>query len=313
VAHKFPILLSFYGLSNGSKTLLFGQLTYTPIRDLTFQDYSRRKTFRTLFRLYHTKPYSNQELILVFDTGEVKCSTNSYGAFYEKRDLHIPGAVLKKVLLPGGEEVKVVDGLYPQDVHHITSETIVVSDIDDTLLHSFIYRKLRKLRTMMFTTMENRKAVENMQALIRSFTEAGASPVYLSNSEQNLYPMIYRFLSHNKFPKGPLFLKQLRSLWDVIWNIKFPLKNIHKTNTLEDLINLFPDRKFVLMGDNTQHDLQIYLSLAEKYSGTIRCIIIRKVIDKAADKAMIEDSTKKLKTSGVVLYYADHFPETFAL
>jgi phosphatidate phosphatase APP1 len=311
VKHKFPILLSFYGLSNGTATLVFGQLTYSTIKDLTFQDYSARKTFRTLFRLYQTRPYSNQTLTLVFNNGEVKCSTNSYGGFFQKSDEIPSDSILQHVRLSGGEEVKVIDGLYPLQVSTIRTNTVVVSDIDDTLMHSFIYKKLRKLRTMMFTSIENRKAVVNMQELIMSFTLQGASPLYLSNSEQNLYPMIYRFLAHNKFPQGPLFLKQLRSLWDVIWNIKFPLRNVHKTQTLEELLKLFPDKKFVLMGDNTQHDLPIYLALAEKFAANIRYIIIRKVVEKSADDQMLKTAREKLAGHKLSIYYADHFPEPF--
>src|SRR5688572_6629779 len=108
VSGKIPILLSFYALSNGSTTLAFGQLTYTPIHDLSFKDYNRRKTFRTLFRLYQTRPYSNQEIILVFDTSEVKTVTNAYGAFYVKDLPNLNHAVLQKVLLPGGQVVKIV-------------------------------------------------------------------------------------------------------------------------------------------------------------------------------------------------------------
>jgi phosphatidate phosphatase APP1 len=313
VAHKFPILLSFYGLSNSETTLVFGQLTYTPIKDLTFQEYSRKKTFRTLFRLYHTRPYANQELILVFSSGYVKTKTNSYGGFYEKATGIANNAILQKVILPGGEEVKVIEGLYPLTVTAILTDTIVVSDIDDTLLHSYIYKKIRKLRTMMFTTMEKRQAVSNMQELIRNFTLQGASPIYLSNSEQNLHPMIYRFLIHNKFPHGPLFLKQLRSLWHLIMNIKFPLKNIHKTQTLEELIELFPDKKFILMGDNTQHDLSIYLSLAENHAKNIRYIIIRKVVDKSQDEKLIASAKEKLAGQKLLIHYSDHFPEPFQI
>jgi phosphatidate phosphatase APP1 len=312
LAKKLPILLSFYGISNQGITLVFGQLTYTGITDLSFQEYSRRKTFRTLFRLYQTRPYSNQELILVFDTGEVKTSTNSYGGFYEKKPVDLTGGILKQVLLPTGEEVKIIDELYAMRIHKIDAPTIVVSDIDDTLIHSFIYKKLRKLRTLMFTTMEKRKAVIDMQELINGFTKEGAAPVYLSNSEQNLYPMIYRFLYHNKFPPGPLFLKQLRSVWDLIWNIKFPLKNVHKTNTLEELMKFFPEKKFILMGDNTQHDLEIYLTIAEKYGGNIRYIIIRKVIERAGDEDLIKNAGVKLKPQ-VAIYYSDDFPASFEL
>jgi phosphatidate phosphatase APP1 len=190
---------------------------------------------------------------------------------------------------------------------------IVVSDIDDTLLHSFIFRKIMKFKTLMFTTVEKRRAVVAMQDLLHKFTSKGAVSFYLSNSEQNLYPLIYRFLLHNNFPAGPLFLKKMRGLWDVIRNIKFPLRNIHKQKTLEDILEMFPEKKIVLMGDNTQFDLTIYLEAAEKFPVNIRYILIRKVIEKKSDEALRQKHGEALKKNNITLYYSETFPQDFAL
>jgi phosphatidate phosphatase APP1 len=315
MTNKIPLLLSFYALNNNSSTtLIFGQLTYTKLNDLTFKDYSKRKTFRTLLSLYRTKPYAEQDITLVFDKNEVKTKTDSYGSFYFKTNTSLQDAILRHVKLLNGREVKLIDGLYQKYVHVIKSKTILISDIDDTLVHSFIYKKLIKFRTLMYTAVEKRKAVSSMQELVKVFTTSGAAAIYLSNSEANLYPLIYRFLTHNNFPAGPLFLKKMRSLWHVIWNIKFPIRNIHKQSTLEDLLTLFPDKKFILMGDNTQHDLEIYLSISEKFPDRIHNIIIRKVVEKDEDITLIDSYQEKLKSNDIRLYYSDVFSkESFAL
>ena len=96
-------------------------------------------------------------------------------------------------------------------------------------------------------------------------------------------------------------------------NVKMPPKDIHKITTLEEILNLFPDKKFILMGDNTQRDLSIYLSAAEKFHNSIRYIIIRKVITKKSDESLIQRSITQLKAKGVGLYYADEFPKAFEL
>lgn len=310
---KLPILLSFYALSNGKTTLCFGQVTYTRINDLSFIEYSRRKTFRTLLKLYRTKSYANQQITLVFTSGKVKTETNRRGAFYFKAENHEAEDRLERVLIETGEEVRLIDGLYARNVDRVEQETIVVSDIDDTLVHSFIHDRLLKFRTLMFTTVEKRKAVAHMQKLLKDFTDKGAVPIYLSNSEQNLYPLIYRFLKINGFPPGPLFLKQMRKLWHVVMNVKMPPKDMHKIMTLEEVITLFPEKKFILMGDNTQRDLSIYLSAAQKFHNSIRYIIIRKVVPKKSDENLIKRSIEQLKAKGVGFYYADEFPEAFEL
>ena len=67
------------------------------------------------------------------------------------------------------------------------------------------------------------------------------------------------------------------------------------------------------MGDNTQHDLPIYLSAAEKYPDNIRYIIIRKVIDNKADADLIAASQARLDQKKIGFYYANEFPEKFDL
>jgi len=309
VSIKIPILLSYYALSNGRTILLFGQITYTRIRDLSFIEYGRRKTFRTLLKLYRTKAYANQSIAIHFTRGSVRAETNRHGAFYLQIPRQKVQGVLEKITLVSGADVRLIEGLYARTIHHIEGNTLIVSDIDDTLLHSFVHDRLLKFSTLAFTTVEKRKAVTDMQDILRKFTGRGAIPVYLSNSEQNLYPLIYRFLRHNGFPDGPLFLRQLRKLWDLVMNVKIPPKNTHKVNTLEELIKLFPEKQFVLMGDNTQQDLPIYLSAAEKFGSQIRYIIIRKVVEKKGDKVLIERARAILEKNGTVFYFADEFPK----
>lgn len=308
MAVKIPLLLSFYALSNGRTTLVFGQVTYTRLNDLSFTAYSKRKTFRTLLKLYRTRPFANEKVALVFNTGRIRTETNRHGAFYIKTTKDTVQGGLLEVLRENGGPVRLVEGLYTRNVDYMEGDTIVISDIDDTLVHSFIRNKLRKFRTLLFTTMEKRKAVTRMQELLKTFTHRGAKPVYLSNSEQNLYPLIYRVLIHNGFPEGPLFLKQMRRLWDVILNVKIPPKNIHKNTTLQEMLTFFPEKKFILMGDNTQHDLAIYLSAAEKFGASIRYIIIRKVVERSSDDVAIARARETLEKHNIGFYYADEFP-----
>lgn len=304
---KLPILLSFHALTGERSILIRGQLTFTRIKDLSFKDYSRRKTFRTLVSLYRTKQFVNQDIVLFFDKGVLSASTDNFGSFSIKTDVDFPGTELKRVNLSTGEDVKMIGGLYPLTVQQVKSEVIVISDIDDTIMHSFIYRSVKKFRTLMFTTVEKRKAVSSMHTMLQQFHNEGAASFYVSNSEQNLYPLIYRFLIHNDFPPGPLFLKKMRKLWDVIRNVKFPMRNQHKEQTLHEIIQLFPGKKIVLMGDNTQHDIAVYLDAAAKYPESIRSIIILKVIKRNKYDILINEQMEKLKSNNITFHYASAF------
>ena len=308
-----PILLSFYGLSNGSKNLFTGQLTYSSLRDFSFKSYSSRKTFRTILALYRTKFFANQQVTLHFDKGTAHVKTDASGSFFSVTDTVPEQSSLQDIILSNGQPARIIEGLYTRRIHHVDSPFIAVSDIDDTLLHSHISNKLLKFRTLMFTAMEDRKAVVSMMKLIRELHRMGVSPFYLSNSEQNLYPLIYRFLLHNGFPPGPLFLKQMRKVRDVFRTLTLQEREIHKTKMLEQILDLFPDKKYFLLGDNTQLDLNIYLKFADKYPKNIRYIIIRKVISRSHDVMYLNRISQKLRTNGIGFYYGDSFPSKFEL
>ena len=308
-----PILLSFYALSNGTKTLLTGQLTYSSLTDFSFKAFSSRKTFRTILALYRTRHFANQQVTLHFDMGTVEVKTDASGSFFYVADA-IPGqSRLEKIMLANGQPVRIVDDMFLREVHVVESKYIVVSDIDDTLLHSHISNKLLKIRTLMFTSMENRKAVTSMTRLLRDLHRLGAEPFYLSNSEQNLYPLIYRFLLHNGFPPGPLFLKQMRKVRDLFRSLTLHEREIHKTKMLEQIFNLFPDKKYFLLGDNTQLDLRIYLRMAEKYPDNVKNIIIRRVLSRGHDASYLNETSEKLQSLGIGFHYSDTFPSSFQL
>lgn len=303
---RIPILLSYYALVNETDALIFGQLTSKRLRDLSFTSFSRRTTFRTLLSIYRSRPLVNQQATLHYHSFQVDVSTDSTGFFMTRTDITGQDLQLLRVTA-NGASVTLIDGLYDTGSHRILTPDIVVSDIDDTILHSFISRKLRKLRTLMFTPVERRLAVATTKELINSIVARGATAFYLSNSEQNLYPLIYRFLLHNDFPKGPVFLKQMRRLRDLVRYRKLPAPEVHKLKMLNILLPMFPEKKFVLIGDNTQHDLTIYITIAKNYPDSVDAIYIRRVIPVKDEAQYLSKLKADLATRSIAFYYGDDF------
>jgi phosphatidate phosphatase APP1 len=304
---KQPILLSFYALSNGSKLMVFGHLTHSFKKDLSFKGFSSIKTFFTLLSLYRTRFVADHQVEITFNTGKSTVTTDSKGSFFLTADL-LTGQTSVLDIQIDGTSVTFMPELYDLNIHEIKTDRILVSDIDDTVLHSYISNKFLKFLTLMFTAAERRRAVEPTMKLIRDLYVSGSTPFYVSNSEQNLYPLIYRFLKHNNFPKGPIFLKEMRKLRDVFRGKKYPEQSLHKLTTLNLLLRFFPDKKFILVGDNTQRDLDIYLNMAHKFPEKIKYIIILKVVNRPADDEVVAYSTNLLKQQGIGLYYGNEFP-----
>lgn len=304
-----PILLSFYGLTNGTRNVFFGKLSYSPVSDLSFKKYNWLKNFKTIVGLYRSRAIAFHEFEMVFDHGRILGRTDASGSFWCEADLlERQTKLLEITLIPSGKKVQLTEDLYPNTIHNIESHTIVISDLDDTLIQSFIKNKSRQIRTLLFTSVEKRKPVKDMAYLIKRFALAGTTSFYLSNSEQNLYPMLYRFLTINEFPPGPLFLKQYIRMSDMVIRRLLGKKHSHKMNTLGKIMELFPNKKYILLGDNTQKDLSIYLKLADMFPERIRYIIIRKVRDRKKDEQLLAEAREKLKQYNIGLHYESEYP-----
>ncbi len=309
MSRKTPILLSFYGLTNGTKNLFFGKLAYSPIKDLSFKAYNWLRNFKTIIGLYRSTPIAFENFEMTFDHGKVRGQTDVSGGFWCEVDLHAQQTKLVSIkLLSTNEDVQLTENLYPNQIHAIESNTIVISDLDDTLIHSFIKNRIKQIRTLLFTSVEKRKAVKDVAHLIKRFSLAGTHSFYLSNSEQNLYPMLYRFLLINEFPPGPLFLKQYIRIHHLVLRKILGRKHSHKMNTLGKIMELFPNKKFILIGDNTQQDLRIYLKITEMFPERIRFIIIRKVRESKTQQQLIRDAMSRLEKHNIGLYYESHYP-----
>jgi phosphatidate phosphatase APP1 len=122
--------------------------------------------------------------------------------------------------------------------------------------------------------------------------------------------MLYRFLALNEFPSDPLFLKQYVHIRQYLWNKISGKKNLHKRTMLEKIIELFPDKKYILIGDNTQHDPEVYLELTKLHPQNVKYIIIREVVMRPEDRSVILAARDSLKQHNIDLYYEKEFPDT---
>ena len=156
----------------------------------------------------------------------------------------------------------------------------VISDIDDTLLETGVVSKLKwkVLVNSLFKHAENRMAFAGA-ATIYSKLHQGisgeeANPIfYVSNSPWNLYRYLEYFLKHNNFPKGPILLRDFRTPFDKTKKRKLS----HKEHEIKNIIKTYPNKKFVLIGDAGEHDIDIYLDIVKHLPNRIKAIYIRTV------------------------------------
>jgi phosphatidate phosphatase APP1 len=171
----------------------------------------------------------------------------------------------------------------------------VISDIDDTVLHTGLTERAGMLRTTLLHNAATRLPYAGVGAFYRALQEGDGAvtrPIfYVSGSPWNLYDMIEGFFAIQGIPPGPLFLKD--------WGIdehKFIREDTkrYKLARIEMLLTLYPELDFVLIGDSGQEDPEIYAEAVRRSPQRIRAVYIRDVTVDAQRDSAVRDLLRTL-------------------
>lgn len=151
----------------------------------------------------------------------------------------------------------------------------VISDIDDTVMVTALPRPLLAAWNTFVLDEHARMAVPGMAVLYERLTLAhpGAPVLYLSTGAWNVAPTLTRFLSRHLYPAGPLLLTD----WGPTADRWFRSGREHKRATLARLATEFPDVRWLLVGDDGQHDQEIYAEFAAAHPENVAGVAIRRL------------------------------------
>src|SRR5690606_33759046 len=152
----------------------------------------------------------------------------------------------------------------------------ILSDIDDTILHTNVQNRARMITLSVLgnalTRLGYDGTTEWYQGLVK---RTGAATFYVSRSAWNLFPLLRGFVEHQGLPLGPLLLR------DVGLGRGKERRRGHKFQRMTEILDMFPKMRFVCIGDSGQRDPEIYCALAQRYPGRVLAIYIRDVGDTA--------------------------------
>ncbi|KAG6016848.1 hypothetical protein E4U54_000350 [Claviceps lovelessii] len=149
----------------------------------------------------------------------------------------------------------------------------LISDIDDTIKRSNISSGAREIFRNTFVRDLGDLCIDGVREWYTDMHQMGVSMHYCSNSPWQLYPVLATFFKIAGLPPGSLHLKQYSGMLQGIFE---PVAERKKT-TLNRLIKDFPRRKFLLVGDSGEADLEVYTELALANPGRVLAIFIRDV------------------------------------
>lgn len=179
-----------------------------------------------------------------------------------------PGMHDVTMRIDGGHPAKTSVYIVPKD-----QQIGIICDVDDTVMNTALPRPLLAAWNSFVLNEHARSATPGMAVMMDRLhrTYPSAPFMYLSTGAWNVAPTLRRFLHRNGYPKGTFLLTD----WGPTPDRWFRSGQQHKVSTLKRLAAEFPHITWILIGDDGQHDPEIYNGFAVRYPHNVEAILIR--------------------------------------
>ena len=269
-------IIPYSGFANHEKIYIAGHAFKSYNLGNVREGQRRLHNFLQMIRRYRLRPLKDMPIDVQINGSVHTVTTNSKGFFSgvfpssgNPKDWEP-----YKLKLDGMD--KTVEGQFLAADRHSVG---VISDIDDTLIVSHATRLLKKVALMLFKNAYSRKTVPNIDEFyekIKSLND-GKLPndfFYVSNSEWNLFDLLHNIFYIHHLPEGIFLLNELKvGLWELVRAGNTHSK--HKINIIKFLLKFYPDKQFILLGDNGQKDMTIYSEICTSQPHRIKGVLIR--------------------------------------
>ncbi|GAA3022424.1 App1 family protein [Microbacterium dextranolyticum] len=151
----------------------------------------------------------------------------------------------------------------------------VISDVDDTVMVTALPRPFVAAWNSFVLDEHARQPVPGMSVLIERLVRdhPGAPVIYLSTGAWNVAPTLQRFLRRHLYPPGALLLTD----WGPTHDRWFRSGREHKEAGLRRLAREFPHIKWLLIGDDGQHDDDLYTAFTDEFPEHVTAVAIRRL------------------------------------
>ena len=181
----------------------------------------------------------------------------------------------------------------------------MISDLDDTVLQSNVSNRMRAARAIAFGNARTRLPFPGVAAFYRALHhgpggEAAslANPIfYVSSSPWNLYDVLAEFIALQAIPAGPVLLRD----WELRPGaLASKSHHLHKLSHITRIFETYPSLPFILIGDSTEQDPEIYHQVVAAHPSRVLAVYIRNVhaepersaaIRRLADEVVAAQST----------------------
>jgi len=284
-----------------------------------------RKTYRqnwiinifSMLRLFMVKPYTCAKISMEWEGALLHAQTADDGFFkFEWSPSTPPKPGWHNITVNLEEDKYRAQKINGEGQVYIPfhSTHAFVSDIDDTFLISHSSRLRKRLYVLLTKNARSRKpfagVVNHYQLLAAQAQKDNVTNpfFYVSSSEWNLFDFITEFSRKNGLPKGVYLLSVLKKFREV-WRTG---QNKHGTKFMRivRIIEAYPHLSFVLFGDDSQEDPNIYSALADHFTDKIFAVYLRRVHKNKYTG--VQKVVDKMVAAGVHCCYFIHSEEAIA-
>jgi hypothetical protein len=201
------------------------------------------------------------------------------------------GGLKIKDLVEAGPELKIEAVMPVNDPRNFTVRLhvppqevplLVISDVDDTVRVAEVLDRPRMIERVFLRPYE---AVPGLADIYSRLAKSGAEYHFVSGSPWQISGVIEQFLVTESFPPAVLHCRQLG--WD-FWNDDPVHTKEFKIATIEVLLRQFRSDKVLLIGDDGEHDPEVYTEVCRKHADRIAGIWIRHVRSIATDERLAD-------------------------
>ncbi len=301
-----PILKLYRGYANEQELIVMGHV-FKPTKksDYDFQD-KNFKNASSVISMFRMKTQANADVYMEHNGIEIHTKTlkDGYFKFCIPLNQNDYGWVEYEVsILYRNKRITTKENYIRPQVGNLG----IISDIDDTFIISYTLNPFKKLFHLLFKNVSSRKIFEDVVPHFQALSASGRAHkgelnafFYVSSSEWNLYRFIVKFAEIHQLPKAVLLLKDIKtSLTNFFWTGRGG--HNHKFEKIKHILEFYPNLKYVLIGDDSQHDPFLYEAISKIFPLTVKAIYVRQTGKNK--KAKVTKVLKNLETLSVSVCY----------
>jgi len=274
-----PILQLYRGYANEQELIVMGHV-FKRTYDYDYQKKNLRNA-KSIINQFRIKTIQNHDVYLRLGDQEIHSKTLDDGYFKFciplEKEFNF-GWMEYEVSIKDKSEVITVQGSF---IRPHKGNLGIISDIDDTFLISHTKNIFKKMYILLFKNVNDRKVFKDVVPHYQALSSAGRNNkeeenafFYVSSSEWNLYQFIVKFTKIHQLPRAVILLKDIkRGITDFFMSGRG--NHDHKFDKIKHVLEFYPNLKYVLLGDDSQHDPILYERICKIFPVTVKAVYIR--------------------------------------